>query len=197
VSRSLFGRIARPTTMFIVGLLAASAISSSVVAAPAAVSSTLTRTASCAGMNFHPIDSRTTYRWEGRMLYRFDGQGDGWFLCDPNLPNKATVTRIRFTVRDVLNQIDVRYCGLVRSGLGTSGGAPVAMGVIENTGLAAAPGIVRRSDSSISSATIDQTAYAYWLQCQIHFGAGLGELGGPYGAIIGAEVTYRISSTNG
>jgi len=193
---SLLGRVLRPVTLLAAAMLLSQATLS--VATPTTTAATtLTRTVSCAGLNFHPIDSRTTYRWEGPMLYRFDGQGDGWFLCDPNLPNKAKVTRIRFTVRDVLNQIDVRYCGLVRSGLGTSGGAPVAMGVIENTGLAAAPGIVRRSDSSISYATIDQTAYAYWLQCQIHFGAGLGGLGGPYGAIIGAEVTYRISSTNG
>ena len=46
-------------------------------------------------------------------------------------------------------------------------------------------------------ATIDHIEYSYWLQCQIFFKDGLQTVGGPYGAIIGADVTYTISSTKG
>lgn len=70
------------------------------------------------------------------------------------------------------------------------------MAVVEPTGMSATPGTVRRSTSAISNATIDDASFAYWLQCQIIFGSGLTNTAGHNG-IIGADVTYRISSTNG
>jgi hypothetical protein len=184
--------------MFVAGLLAVSALSSRVIAAPADVATTLSRTASCAGLNFHPIDSRTTYQWTNRTLWRDTSAGDGWFLCDPKLPNKATVTRVRFTVHDDSSVTNVQYCGLARSGLtasNASSGDAVAMAVVPATGMDSAPGTVRLSDTTISHATIDESNYTYWLQCRVDL--IVSAIGAPFAGIIGADVTYTISSTNG
>mgnify|MGYP000199127570 CR=1 FL=1 len=54
----------------------------------------------------------------------------------------------------------------------------------------------RLTSTAISHATIDEANFAYWLQCQIIFGTGLVNTAGHNG-IIGADVTYRISSTDG
>jgi hypothetical protein len=190
---SMFTRVLRPVTLLVAGMLLAQATLS--VAAPTTAATTYTRAVSCAGLDFHPIDSRTQYRWEGRLLYRTTQGGDGWFLCDPNLPNKAKVTRVRFTVKDSTDLQSVTYCALSRGSLATSGSVDV-MADITGTGMAATPGVVRRSDTTISHATIDQTKYAYWLQCQIVWHPSLSSTAANAG-IIGADVTYTISSTNG
>ena len=201
VSRAAIGRIALPAALFIAGLLAASALSSGAGAAPAVASSALTRVASCNAFNFHPINSQTSYDWSGRWLYRSTKGGDGWFVCDPNLPNKATVTRVRFTVRDNSPFVDFQYCGLARSGLTASdapSGDAVAMGMVQDTGMSDTPGTVRRSDSTISVATIDESNFTYWLQCRIALADGdLDIFMAKNAGIIGADVTYTISSTNG
>ena len=198
MSNSLPGRVARTAAVFIAGLFAASALTASVAAAPATVSSTLTRVTSCAGMNFHPIDSRTDYRWDDRTLWRRTDAGDGWYFCDPGLPNKAIVTSVGFTVDDQLDKVDVRFCALVRISLAAGGSAtPVAMAVLASTGMAAKPGVVRQTLGSVSHATIDESRYAYWLQCQIYFDPSLSGMAAEFAGIIGATVTYRISSTNG
>lgn len=198
MSRSLLGRVGRTATVFVAGLLAASALTGSVAAAPATVASTLTRTTSCAGMNFHPIDSRTDFRWDERTLWRRTNAGDGWFFCDPGLPNKATVTKVGFTVDDQLTEAEVRFCALVRINLASGASAtPVAMAVLASTGMEERPGVVRQTLGSISHAVIDESKYAYWLQCQINFDLTLDGMAAEYAGIIGATVTYRISSTNG
>jgi hypothetical protein len=70
------------------------------IAAPAAPQATIqTRIASCAGLDFHPIDGRTQFRWQERILYRANSEGDGWFMCAADLPHRAVVTKVRFTVR--------------------------------------------------------------------------------------------------
>ena len=130
------------------------------------------------------------------MLYRRSNAGDGWFLCSAHLPHKAMVRRVRFTVKDTFDKIDVLYCALVRVPLSLTGQLQV-LAVMSSTGLAAEPGILRLSDTSIGFATVDNANYAYYLQCQIYFDPSLVAIGGAYARIIGADVTYTISAADG
>jgi hypothetical protein len=56
-------------------------------------------------------------------------------------------------------------------------------------GQAATPGLIRLTDTSITSATIDNVKNAYYVQCDLNTPVGLG--------LYGASVTYKISSTKG
>ncbi len=102
---------------------------------------------------------------------------------------------VRFTLYDNSDLINIAYCALVRGSLGTGTGDAQAMAVIDQTGMAATPGSVRRSDTTIVHATVDQAAYGYWLQCQIIYADTL--VATDENGIIGATVTYRISSADG
>jgi hypothetical protein len=44
---------------------------------------------------------------------------------------------------------------------------------------------------------VDNGAFAYTLQCRIAFEDGLAAIGGAYAGILGADVTYTISSISG
>jgi hypothetical protein len=156
-----------------------------------------TRVVSCAGFNFQPIDSRTPYQWNGRQLYRWSKEGDGWFMCAANLPHKATVTRVRFTLKDSHDYVSLEFCGLIRTPLTVSGTVQALGMSVTNTGAAQKPGVVRYSDSSISFATVDNANYAYSLQCRIVYHDGLISSQGNSFGIIGADVTYTISAANG
>jgi hypothetical protein len=196
VSHSFLGRVLRPAILLAAGILIGQgALTIAAPATPAAT--TQTRIASCSGFDFHPIDSRTTEAWEGRVKYRRDNEGDGWFMCNPNLPHRAIVTKVRFTVKDALQKIDLQFCGLVRTSLGTGGGIDVVGMPITGTGMSSVPGILRQGTTAISFKTVDNGAFAYSLQCQIVFHDTLFEIAGAYAGIIGADVTYKISSTNG
>jgi hypothetical protein len=70
-----------------------------------------TRAVSCAGFGFKPIHSDTTYQWFGRHLYRTSSAGDGWFMCAASLPHRATVTRVRFTLKDIHENVSLEFCG--------------------------------------------------------------------------------------
>ena len=188
MSRSPIARLVRPAILLVAGmLLGQGALAVAAPSAPAAT--TQVRITSCAGMNFRPIDSATGYTWTGRRLERGNG-GDGWFLCDPQLPHRAVVTKVRFTVYDSSSLNEVRYCALVRHGLAAANSEPVAIAGVAATGVGAEPGSIRLTDTSILTPTIDNGNFAYWLQCLITGGASLTGL-------IGADVTYRISSANG
>jgi hypothetical protein len=199
---SLFGRVLRPVVLLVAGMLVAHA-TLSITTSPTAAATTQTRVASCSGLNFHPIDDRTEYAWKGAALFRRSGEGDGWFVCDPGLPHRSVVTKVRFTVRDTFSGVSVQGCALRRTSLGNTGtgdatiGASQTLGTVPATGLDALPGTVRLSDPSISRATIDNAGYSYFLGCQIYAASPDFFATEPHGAIIGADVTYRISSTNG
>jgi hypothetical protein len=197
MSGFIFVRTLRGAALFVAGMVAAGTSIS--VAAPASPSATTyTRVTSCSGLNFHPISSGTDFAWDGGALYRDNtGEGyNGYFLCDPQLPDKARVTMVRFTVRDDAAVAQVRYCALYRQSITLSGANDPGQVLADagGTGMEATPGYVRLSDSSIGHATIDHAHYAYYLQCQINFVVGKGD---SRAQIIGADVTYRISSTNG
>jgi hypothetical protein len=152
---------------------------------------TYTRSASCAGREFYPADTRDEGVYDGSLREIGAKNGDGWFECDPGLPNGAVVTQVQFTLQDTLALGEVTGCSLVRNGLGPTTAATIdVLATVASTGGAATPGTVRRTDTTISSATIDTRNHAYWLQCQITTNiAGLG--------IYGANVVYTISAAQG
>jgi hypothetical protein len=182
------------------------AVSAGLVVAPtfagcadrAVAQSVQTRAVSCAGFDFHPLDSRTAYGWKDGVRYRTEVAGDGWFVCAAHLPHRAVVKQLRFTIRDIAEEIALEYCALVRTSLIPDGSIQV-LAMVDGTSLAAKPGNIRRSDNSINFATVDDVNYAYSLQCQIQFDPSVSSVGPgtPYGGIIGASVTYTISAANG
>jgi hypothetical protein len=188
-------------------------VSARVTGADAVVpATTYTRTVSCQGLNFHPDDSKTGYDYDNssarELLYRsvgyryydtglFDENGSGFFQCDPGLPDKAVVTRVRFTLLDNANgYAEVRYCGLFRSGLALSDTTYDVLASFPTTGMFnASPNPVRLSKSVIAHATVDNTKWAYFLSCQINLGTDV--LSTDKAGIYGADVTYTISAANG
>jgi hypothetical protein len=172
--------------VFAVGALTAPAPSQ-------ATTTTYTRTASCAGLDFYPTDSATDYANYATLRVRTSNAGTGVFRCDPGLPNRAVVTKVLFTLEDGSVSGNVGPCSLVRSGL-TIAGAKVAvqMASVPETGQYVYPGTVRPADTTIVSPTIDNSLYGYWLECST-WGYG----GGPLFGFYGATVTYTITSTDG
>jgi hypothetical protein len=168
---------------------------------------TYTRAVSCQGLNFHPIDSTTGYAYDNsnnsQLLYRAYGyqtftggsdHGSGFFECDPGLPNKAVVTRLRFTLLDNDTFAEVRYCGLFRSGLTPADTTYDVLASFATTGMAHASATpVRLTKTVIAHATVDNTRWAYWLSCQINVPETNSNMAGIYGA----DVTYTISAANG
>lgn len=153
-----------------------------------------TRTASCTGLDFHPIDGDTNYGYYHFERVRTALGGGGYFYCHLELPTKGVVTKVQFTLEDTSGSGAVDYCGLFRNDLDPShvmDYQPVAQ--VPSTGDGAFPGTVRLSTQVITFGTIDNSRYAYWAQCRInsepHFDYELG--------IYGATVTYKISSANG
>jgi hypothetical protein len=112
-------------------------------------------------------------------------------LCDPGLPNRAVVTTVQFTLRDSASG-DIKFCGLLRSGLAPQSATSYqVLASVPATPLGDPdPGTVRKTDTSIDFATIDNARFGYWLQCRL--GGDGGDLG-----IYGASVTYQISAANG
>ena len=71
-----------------------------------------------------------------------------------------------------------------------AGGATFSFTVLASvpaTGVAADPGPVRFATTSISYGRIDMSNYAYFLQCKLGTETG----------IVGADIQYTISATNG
>jgi hypothetical protein len=197
MSGSLVGRVSRATVLFLSGILAASALTGSVAAAPSVRPfATQTRDFSCMGLAFEPIDDQTAGDWQDNMRIRRSEIGDGFFVCNAVLPDRAVVEQVSFALYDNTVVGLIQYCGLDRKGLTASTMDDPIQGLasVSATSMAGKPGFVRKSTSGISRATIDNASYAYYLQCQIAFDENAFSLGV---GILGATVTYRISSTNG
>ena len=148
---------------------------------------TQTRTVSCMGRAFHPDHSSaaTTFELSGPAR-----SGEGIFSCDPGLPNKATVTRVRFTLFDSTATGEA-FCHLIRGALAASNDPDEqVMAQVAATGVADTPGGVRRGDTSIAFATVDNTMWSYLLSCNLSEATGAL-------SIVGASVNYTISATNG
>lgn len=188
-------RAFRAVSFLVVGVLAGTTAGSALFGAPSAdAATTYIRSVSCTGLNFHPVDSKTGYGYYGTGLMRTTDEGydgSGMFACDPGLPNKAIVTKVQFTLFDTNAGGAVESCGLYRNGLEVAAAtSSQAVATVTSTGVDAFPGFVRRTTTTISNATIDNSRYAYWLQCRISTH--------PYYdyelRIHGANVIYKISS---
>jgi hypothetical protein len=193
-----FVRAMRPVLLVVLGAVIGAGVAPAVAgvrdqaAQPTAIQ---TRSASCQGLNFHPIDYRTGFDYYGGEIRITQAGGSNFLLCDPGLPNRATVRKIQFTLHDESSIGEVRYCALYRSGL-TPATALIeqVMALVGSTGISANPAIARFSSSSITHGLIDNTKWAYYLQCQINVpGQGYSNFLGIYGA----DVIYTISAANG
>jgi hypothetical protein len=177
-----------------VSALATNALVSGPGAASAASSAATsqTRSVSCNAYQFVPADSNTGYDYIKTLRTRIGGAGSGFFVCNPTLPTRAVVKKVEFSILDNAVVGEVVFCGMYRAGLSNATAAQSVqeLAAFPSTGRAQAPGFVRLTDTSIKNATIDNSNFSYWLQCNLSLAAdGLG--------IYGADVIYTISNTNG
>ena len=106
------------------------------------------------------------------------------------LPDRAVVTKVQFTLFDTDASQEVSFCNLARHSITAStAGNPDVMASVAATGAAAKPGVVRRTDTSIAFATVHNASFSYQLECALGLGIDVG--------IYGANVTYTISAVNG
>jgi len=156
----------------------------------AEAATTYTRSASCAGLDFYPTDSATSYDNDGTVRRRTASDGTGTFRCDPGLPTGAVVQKVQFTLRWDGPPGSVWQCQLRRSGLtpATADTASTIAHVPDPGG--SVNGIqFRQSSSAITNGVIDNANYGYWLECTIpdYYGSG----------IYGADVIYTITAAKG
>ena len=145
-----------------------------------------TRIVSCAGSGFYPA-SDVTYATEGTVR---ESEAYTTLRCAISLPHRAVVTRVRFTLHDGSSSGVVGPCSLKRVGLAlATATTEQTMASVPATDQLDYSGLKRPVDTSISYATIDNGNYAYWLECTVN--------SSPLQGIVGADVTFTISSANG
>lgn len=180
-------------TVSAVSALAASALlsGSSAASASSSAATAQTRSVSCNPYQFLPADSATRSDYANSKRIREGTGGSGFFICNPGLPTAAVVKKVQFSIWDGQGRSQIKYCGLYRAGLGdaTAAESVQELAALPPTGLAEAPGFARLTDTSIQNATIDNSRFSYWLQCNI-------EQAGQSLGIYGADVIYTISNTN-
>jgi hypothetical protein len=159
------------------------------------------RATSCSAYDFHPVDNDTWYDYSGMLLYHkvtndpASQHGSGFFICNPNLPQAAIVSRVQFTVYDNFSGDLVQNCLLGRTPLAQGGSGYRTLAKVPSTGPAVdrTPGRVRLTDTTINFATIDNIRFAYWLQCQVTAEPNTDQFTG----IFGANVIYSIDPAKG
>ena len=161
-------------------------------ASPAAT--TQTRSVSCNAYQFVAVDSNTGSDYIKTLRIRAGEVGSGFFICNPTLPTRAVVKKVQISVLDNAPAGAVSLCGMYRAGLSSAKAAQSyqQLASFPSTGMAQTPGFVRFTDTSIQNATIDNSNFSYWLQCNLDPGGDHGGTG-----IYGADVIYTISSING
>jgi hypothetical protein len=179
----------------LMALLVPAAVDVAARSGPTPLATVYTRSASCAGLDFFPLDSATGYGSDGTARIRTDAAGSGYFMCNPGLPTGAVVTKVRFTLpAPTPGATATRKCGLQRVALSTSSATHTdVMARVTDSDTLAHPGTVRLTDSTISRATVDNSQYGYYLQCQLYADPGFTS----YGRIYGADVIYTISAGKG
>jgi len=180
----LKGRV-RSYSLILLGVLVGVLLGPAFQPAPTSAVTTYARSWSCQGADFLPVESGILYGTDSTSSLRW---GSGEFQCDADIPNKATVTKVRFTV---LNNGGMHgkiyYCYLGRTHL-----EPASVGSIDYLATVGSPtsaGAQRLVNNSPLLATIDRSKYAYFLRCSI---SGTSDEG-----IYGADVTYTITAANG
>jgi hypothetical protein len=181
--------VARPTVFLAAGIAIGALLAPAFGGSGAQGLTTYTRAVSCHALSWQPISSDTHYEAVGTELVAMDPGYPSYFRCNPNLPHKSVVTRVRFTLYDSSIGI-VSGCGMVRAALTASTAAASAQ-VMAVVGTTTNIGYQRLVDTSINFATVDNTNYGYYLQCLI-FASGFTDEG-----IYGADITYKITAANG
>jgi hypothetical protein len=182
-------RLARPTFFLAGGIAIGALLAPAFGGGGVEAVTTYTRAVSCHGFGFEPVNDSIGYETNGT---RRVPRTYGYFVCAVDLPHKAVVTRVRFTLYDTAPVgALIRNCGLVRSGLtsATSATAQVLAAVPSTTG---APGVIRLEDTTINYATVDNMNYVYYVQCEIDAYDYFNQLG-----IYGADITFKITAANG
>jgi hypothetical protein len=125
-----------------------------------AVDTALAFTFSCEGTAHVPWQDTTTYSWVGSRLFRTGGPD--LFRCNADLPDGALVTSVSWSVHDTTGS--AVSCSMWRTNMVASIGAETNMASASSSGT---PGGVQITDSSVGSATIDNSNYAYFTQCSL------------------------------
>jgi hypothetical protein len=159
---------------------------------------THTRSVGCAGLSFYPTDSHLEYSNLGTLRYLANVPSPSYsrvFRCDPGLPHRAVVTRLRFTLKmGLLPEGYDMECMLRRSGL-TAATAQVHETLARVPARPAGGGFDwRLATTEIANAIIDNLRYAYWLECSLPLP---NQDGPPARGVYGADVTYTISDSDG
>ncbi|MFQ5517288.1 MAG: hypothetical protein ACE5E8_06915, partial [Acidimicrobiia bacterium] len=142
---------------------------------------------SCAGTTFTPYESTVDYSSSSSLRYRTSVTGNGRFRCNVAIPNGATVTGVDFSIKDSSGTDSVSNCEMWRTNLTTSIGVETQMANAGGTTAGDTAGSRVISDTTISSATVDNDNYAYFLQCAIN---GTTTATG----IWGADVSYSATA---
>ena len=182
----LRAHLARPTFFLAAGIAIGALLAPAAGGGGAQAVTTYTRAWSCPGFGFQPLDDNLVF-WN--VGTRRTASSIGYVTCAVDLPHKAVVTRVRFTLFQTTDNGLVNDCDLVRAGLTTSNvqNAWVMASVPPSQNV----GVSRLTDTTINLATIDNMNYAYYLQCQLR-----GEPTQQEG-IYGADITYKITAANG
>ncbi len=177
--------LARPTFFLALGIAIGALLAPAFGSDAAQGVTTYTRAVSCHGTSFLPLSS-DSYSVQGARRVTLS---DGVFACDAALPHKAVVTRVRFTLFDNSTG-SVHDCFLLRTGLDPAKAQAfdVLASVPETSNSINAQ---RLADTSIAFATIDNMQFVYRLQCFITAGGAEEE------GIFGADITYKITASNG
>jgi hypothetical protein len=182
-----FGTLLALLALVVAGLLLASQggrVTDASSVTPAALH---TGAVSCGATGFVPDDSDVTYTLGSGHWRYLTGSSIAHFSCEVSLPNKAVVTRVRFTLADFDATAQVSGCRLDRRSLATSTAANAeVLAAVHATGTSAQPGSVQLTDSTIAHATISNTGYWYTLECALGAGPNVG--------IYGASISYTTSS---
>lgn len=147
----------------------------------------VTRSFSCSGTNFWPIDGETGYQTVGSLRYLTSGGGQ--VRCNVVLPDGAVLTAFSCSVRDTdIGAVDRVGCQLVRNAMVSGMDTEQVMAATEDT--VGTPGDVRQSTTSFSHNPINNATHSYSLLANIFGGtAGTG--------IYGATLTYQIQAGGG
>ena len=179
--------LVRPTFLLAAGIAIGALLAPSFGGSGAQGVTTYTRAVSCQGLAFQP-NTDSAYTASGTLR---SGANGSYFICGVDLPHKAVVTRVRFTLLDSGSFGWVTNCALVRVGLEPASATAFQVMALVPTTSDSGSQIKRLADTTIDFKTVDNTTFAYFLQCQIQQGA-------PNAAgIYGADVTYKITAANG
>ncbi len=124
-----------------------------------------TRWASCPSVGFYPSDSTESYATEATGR---GGQSVA-FSCGLSLPHRATITAVRFHLKDSVSFYQIYGCAIVRSRLDPPNDTSQVVASVPDTGTAFEGGYVTKSTTSISHALVDDRAYAYAARCRIPY----------------------------